>query len=110
MNEGWLNPGADYVMVRIGLDEELGLVTRRREQRATVLIIPVDHEPYSVSWPLDELRPATALEIYEHGEARLKRRPLGAGYGANGDKTMWDIMSDRDRDYWRSLRPAEEAQ
>lgn len=108
MNEGWLHLGADYVMVRIGLDEHLGLAVDRYGDRAVVRVIPDDEEPFTVNWPIADLCPATSTEIYEHGEARLRRRPVGPDYGDDAHRSMWDLMSDRDHDYWRSLRPTKE--
>jgi hypothetical protein len=111
MNEGWLNYGIGYVIARHGLGEMLGLVSETYRvgdsERALVLLIPDDSDAFEVSMPTAELREATALEIYQHGEERLKRQQLGTGYGANADKTMWDLMSERDKAYWRSLRPKE---
>lgn len=109
MNQGWLNPGANYVITRVGLDELLCLVTDTYGDVAVVCVIPDDGDPYGGTVPITELRPATELEIYEHGEARLKRQRLGEGYGSNSHLTMWDLMTERDRAYWRSLRPSEES-
>lgn len=109
MNEGWLNGGAGYVIVRTGLDEQLGIAVVGTESHTTVRVVPDGpEEPYTISVPTGDLRPATPLEIYEHGEARLKQQPVGPTYGADEHKTMWELMTERDREYWQSLRPEEE--
>jgi hypothetical protein len=105
MNEGWMNAGADYVVVRVGLDELIGLAVERYDARVRVRMIPDDGDTYTATWVVTDTRRATPLEIYEHAEARLRRQQLGPDYGLNASRTMWDLMTDRDRDYWRSLRP-----
>jgi hypothetical protein len=105
--EGFPNIGADYVIVHSGSDERLGLATERHPDHVVVRAIGDDGGTYVSSWPPDAVRAATKLEIYRHGKARLKAQPLGSGYGADAGRTMWDVMSDRDRDYWCTLRPTE---
>ncbi len=96
-----------YVIVPAGLSEMLGVVTERYGDHAVVLLVPDDHYATgTVSFSVDQLRPATPTEIYEHGEARLKWLPLGPTYGTDAGRTMWALMDESDREYWRSLRPA----